>query len=150
MALLPSGTSSNEALRAEVKNWFAETQQIHQSTLRIKLLILTLGKQIPHFTAMANPTISQLSSRVVMARTVVNSPWTELTWQTWCAELSSEGKVEKAPLPHNTSRTLEASKVREWAKKRPAAARKHHTKRTVFTLERGSKLRTQGVRKQRQ
>ncbi|CAE7280042.1 ABCB1 [Symbiodinium necroappetens] len=150
LALLPSGTSSNEALHSEVKNWFAETQQIHQSTLRMKLLILTLGKQIPHFHAMANPTISQCSSRILMARTITNSLWTELTWQTWCAELSSECRVQKASLPYIESRAEEVSKVREFTKKRPAAARKSHTKRTPFTLERVSKLRTQGVRKRKQ
>ena len=116
----------------------------------MKLLILTLGKQIPHFHAMANPTISQCSSRILMARAITSSPGTELTWQTWCAELSSECRVETASLRYNESRAEEVSKVREFTKKRPAAARKSHTKRTPFTLERVSKLRTQGVRKRKQ
>ena len=148
LALLPSGTSSNEALRSEMKNWFRETQQIHQSTLRLKLLMLCLGKQIPHVLAMVNPTISQCSSRVLLARAVSTSPWTGLTWQSWCAELSRERQVEKASLPHNGCRAVETLKVRQWTKKRPAAVQKVHRKRTVFTLARGSKLRTQGVRKQ--
>ena len=149
LALLPSGTSSNGALRSEVKNWFRETQQIHQSTLRLKLLMLCLGKQIPHVLAMVNPTISQCSSRVLLARAVFDSPWTELTWQSWCAELGRERQVQKALLPHSDSRAVETLKVRQWTKKRPAAVQTVHRKRTVFTLARSSKLRTQGVRKQK-
>ena len=148
LALLPSGTSSNEALHAEVKNWFSETQQMHQSTLRLKLLILTLGKQIPHFLAMSNPTISQCSSRILLARALANSPWTDATWQSWCSELSHEAEVSKARLPYNDLRKVEVSKTRKWNMKRPAAAKpKAQIKRTVFTLKRQSKLRTQGVRK---
>ncbi|OLP90647.1 Myotubularin-related protein 2 [Symbiodinium microadriaticum] len=115
-----AGSAAVRALHSEVKNWFSETQQIHQSTLRMKLLILTLGKQIPHFHAMANPTISQCSSRILMARAITSSPGTELTWQTWCAELSSECRVETASLRYNESRAEEVSKVREFTKKRPA------------------------------
>ena len=57
--------------------------------------------------------------------------------------------MEKASLPYNESRAEEANKVRGWSMKRPAAVRKSQTKRTPFTLERVSKLRTQGVRKQK-
>ncbi|CAE7429811.1 unnamed protein product, partial [Symbiodinium pilosum] len=146
LALLPSGTSSNEALHAEVKNWFSETQQIHQSTLCLKLLMLTLGKQIPHFLAMAHPTISQCASRVLLARAVANSPWTDVARQSWCSELSHEAHVEKAALPYNESHAEGVSKVRSWNMKRPAAVKKSHFKRTVFTLKRLSKLRTQGTR----
>ena len=146
LALLPSGTSSNEALHAEVKNWFSETQRIHQSTLRLKLIMLTLGKQIPHFLAMINPTISQRSSRDLLARAVANSPWTGVMWQSWCSELSHEVHVEKPTMPYNDSRAKEVSKVRKWKMKRPAATEKPRAKRTVFTLKRKSKLRTQGVR----
>ena len=146
LALLPSGTSSNEALHAEVKNWFSETQQIHQSALCLKLLMLTLGKQIPHFLAMAHPTISQCASKVLLARAVANSPWTDVAWQSWCSELRHEAHVEKAALPYNEPRAEEVSKVRSWNMKRPAAVKKSHFKRTVFTLKRLSKLRTQRTR----
>ena len=54
--------------------------------------------------------------------------------------------MEKAALPYNESRAEEVSKVRSWNMKRPAAVKKSHFKRTVFTLKRLSKLRTQGTR----
>ncbi|CAE7810254.1 unnamed protein product [Symbiodinium sp. CCMP2592] len=147
LALLPSGMSSNEALHAEVKNWFSETQQIHQSTLRLKLIILTIGKQIPHFLAMSNPTISQCSSRNLLARALANSLWTDALWQLWCSDLSQEVHAAKASLSYNESRKIEESKSREWNMKRPAAKKKSRVKRTVFKLKRRSGLRTQGVRK---
>eukprot|EP00435_Cladocopium_sp_Y103_P014108 s4470_g3.t1 len=39
--LLPVGTTSNESLHAEINGWFRQTQSIHQSTLKLKLGILT-------------------------------------------------------------------------------------------------------------
>ena len=48
VSLLPSGTTSNEALHAEINGWFRQTQQIHQATLTLKLNAMTLGKLISH------------------------------------------------------------------------------------------------------
>lgn len=58
--LLPSGTSSNEALHAELNVCFRQTQTLHQSTLRLKLQCLTLAKQLSHESAMYHPSLRQV------------------------------------------------------------------------------------------
>ena len=66
---------------------------MHQSTLQLKLRVLTLGKVLPHYGALRYPTLSQMSSGLVLARIVTASVWTEDTWKQWC-----DGR-EKADLP---------------------------------------------------
>ena len=46
--LLPTGTTSNESLHAEINGWFRQTQRLHRSTLKLKLDILTLSKLLSH------------------------------------------------------------------------------------------------------
>ena len=145
LALLPSGTSSNEALHAEVKSWFAQTQQMHQSTLKQKLDILTLAKMLPHGAASRGLTLRQLSSRILLVRLCTPSIWTSKTWSEWCLTCKDDGSIAKASLPLEESRVEERRKVKQWNLKRPAAAKPHRRKRTVFTVERRSQLRTQGV-----
>ena len=36
-ALLPSGTTSNEALHSEINSWTRSTHEVHRSTLKLKL-----------------------------------------------------------------------------------------------------------------
>ena len=59
LTLLPSGETSTEALRAQPLNWSSQARQIHQSTLALKLGVLTLGKVLSHVTAARFPTLSQ-------------------------------------------------------------------------------------------
>eukprot|EP00439_Symbiodinium_sp_Y106_P058484 s676_g8.t1 len=139
--LLPSGTSSNEALHSEVKSWFRQTQQMHQSTLQLKLRVLTLGKVLPHYGALRYPTLSQMSSGLVLARIVTASVWTEDTWKQWC-----DGR-EKADLPLQRDRSEEVKKVSDWVSKKPAGRNGLKRKRTVFTVERSHKIRRQGVKR---
>ena len=145
LAILPSGTASNEALRAEVKSWFLQTQQMHQSTLRLKLFILGLAKVLPCVSAVHHPTISQLSSQLLLARITARSVWSDAAWEDWCMSCI---RHQKAFLPKYTSRTADVEKVRKWNLKRPAAPKKTARKRTVFTAERPSCLRSQGVRRE--
>ena len=145
LTFLPAGTSSNEALRAEIKSWFLQTQQIHKSTLRLKLSILTLSKALPHALAMQAATISQTNSRLLLARLTAKSVWSEEEWQRWCSSCAQSDKVQKAWLALNRDRAAEVRKVRTWALKRPSASKRQKQKRTIFTAARKSKLRTQGV-----
>ena len=59
--LLPSGTTSNEALHAEMNTWFRQVQAMHRSTLQLKLQIQSLAKLLAHQTALHSPTASQMS-----------------------------------------------------------------------------------------
>lgn len=58
--LLPSRTTSNEALRAEINTWFRQIQGMRKSTSRLKLTAQCLGKLLAHQTALHSPTCSQL------------------------------------------------------------------------------------------
>ena len=146
LALLPSGTTSNEALHAEIKSWFLQTQQIHKSTLRLKLVILMLSKALPHALAMQTPTLSQTTSRLLLARASAGSVWSEDAWQCWCDTAVVAEGIEKARLPFNDGRSHEVRTVRKWMLKKPSAKKQSTRKRTVFTSARKASLRTQGVR----
>ena len=143
-ALLPSGTASNEALHAEIKSGFLQTQQIHKNTLRLKLVVLVLSKALSHALAMQIPTVSQTTSRLLLARVSARSVWSEDTWRSWCATAATIEGIEKANLAFNDGRSHEVRTVRQWILKKPAIKRHVH-KRTVFTKARKSSLRTQGV-----
>ena len=83
--LRPSGTSSNEALHAEIKTWFAQTQ-LHQGTLILKLRVLKYAKQLPHFIARKHPAWSQMSIQLVLVRLVASRMWRDVTWTVCCVK----------------------------------------------------------------
>ena len=60
LSLMASGTTTNEALHAEVISWFRQIQAMHKSTLTLKLRIQSLGKLLAHQVALHSPTCSQL------------------------------------------------------------------------------------------
>ena len=141
--LLPFGTTSNEALHAEIRAWFRETQQMHQSTLEIKLRVLHLAKIMTHHAGMYRPTLRQLPRGVVLARSVVSSAWSRR--RSWSAFAGQSGK---ANLPLNARREQEASIVKAHAAKRPAikikrpAAKKHVQKKPSTHLHQHAVHRT--------
>jgi hypothetical protein len=147
-ALLPSGTASNEALHAEINNWFKQTRQIHQATLRLKFLILTMGKQLSHNSAMYRQTARQVTSGVVLARVVAQPLWSAGEWRTWCAGLSGRRITMKASVPLDVERQEQAQQVRLHVRKRPAAhdrAPAEKRRRTPYTLQRVASVRTGGT-----
>ena len=140
--LLPSGTTANEALHAEINSWYRQTQQMHRSTLVQKLQIQQLGKLLAHNIALHSPTAKQTPSSHVLSQRVGNPLWSAKTWQSDMAQQAST-------LPLKARRKTEKELVAEAAKKRPAAAPrpKARAKRTPFTLERKPGLLRSGVRK---
>jgi hypothetical protein len=150
--LLPSGTSSNEALHAELNRNFRSTQTIHQSTIRLKLQLLCFAKLISHVSAMYRPTIRQMPSAQVLARSLGRPIWTSESWHEWCNELAAHHHMTKAELPLRDSRKQEVAKVKQYLLKRPAASLQSKPvanskkKRTAFTRLRTGKLLRQGER----
>lgn len=136
LALLPSGTASNESLHAEINNWFRQTQQLHQATLAVKLEFLTIGKLIAHNAALYQPTCRQMSARTVLARASFRQLWTPTSWQTWCSSQQEVRRVVKAHLPMQREKQVQTELVRAWIAKRPASSEKRSIKRTPFTLKR--------------
>ena len=79
--LLPKGTTSNEALHAELNASFKQQQQFHQATLRLKLGIILTALQLSHHSAMTHYTLRQLRPAVVLARVAQQTIWSGLTWR---------------------------------------------------------------------
>jgi hypothetical protein len=148
LPLLPSGTTSNEALHAELNSWFRSTAQIHQATLVLKLAILVLFKLTSHNCALYRPTARQESSSVVLARAISVGVWSTSQWRAWCLQLCGHN-TRKADTPLALARREQAATLRAWVLKRPAAALPvggRAIKRTAFTLQRAGLLRKGGVK----
>eukprot|EP00438_Fugacium_kawagutii_P034931 Skav206392 [mRNA] locus=scaffold834:641080:643152:- [translate_table: standard] len=105
-AFLPSGTSSNEALHAEVNSWSRSIRMLHQSTLRLKMQILQLGKLLPHHVAQCFPTSRQWTESIVLARALSSVVWTDDAWVEFCS------LPLKAAVPLHRLRQTETSLVR--------------------------------------
>lgn len=132
--LLPSGTTSNEALHAELNSWFRQTQRMHRSTLALKLQCLQLGKLLAHSAALYMPSARQMPWTHVLARALPRPLFNQQTWQRWVVEQrrTQTGGHKNLPLPRK--RCAEQEAVAGTFKK-PAFS-KTRKKRTAFTLER--------------
>ncbi|CAE7414269.1 unnamed protein product [Symbiodinium microadriaticum] len=145
--LLPAGTTSNESLHHEINSWFRETQKIHQSSLKMKLRILRLGKLISHNAAMYHQTSRQLSQAIVLARASSHCLWNAGQWKEWCSLLEDDGKLQKAELPVEKARSSERAAVRVRAKHGTGSRlpKARVRRRTPHTLKRKDGLRRGGV-----
>lgn len=144
--LLPTGTTSNESLHAEINGWFRQTQGLHGSTLELKLHILTLAKQLSHNVALYSPTARQMPSAHVLARRLGAGIWTEEAWNAWA------GRGEKPGLPIEQRRKQEAAKVKQFLAKKPAVKKRPSTNmhRTPFNLPRSKGVKRAGVHRRRE
>ncbi|CAE7810987.1 unnamed protein product [Symbiodinium sp. CCMP2592] len=144
LRLLPSGTTSNEALHYEINRCFKETQKLHQVSLQQKLEILQLGKLLSHNRALYHHTTKQVQHGEVLARATRQSIWSSQDWSIWCAELvDGSGPKMKAELPKEDARARQRAAVRDSVKRKPAAScrqSKATTRRTAFTLSRKDSL----------
>jgi hypothetical protein len=153
LGLLPSGTTSNEALHAEINSWFRQTQSVHKSTLRLKLLVMRTAKLLCHDAAMRFPTARQMSHSVVLARCAARPIWSPASWRRWCAELAGGVRKRKAQVPLHERRLIDMAAVHAWVQKRPAAdkrpaaaAAKRSLKRTAFNRKRVGNFRKGGTK----
>ncbi len=157
LQLLASGTTSNEALHAEIGRWFEHSQSMHRATLRLKLHILRFSKLLAHNEALYRPSSRQQQQGEVLARKLGSTRlWTARSWASWCRTMESRtGTVLKSKGPllrqlHNQMSAVKSLKRPASAvvKKRPSAAPPRagrvrplaRQKRTVFTLKRSGKV----------
>lgn len=140
--LLPSGTTGNEALHAELNAWFRQVQRLHRSTLQLKLDVLHLAKLLPHQLALTMPTSRQMASGHILARRLGSPLWTKTGWKEWVAE--SRDRISQRQLKLSAHRLEEAALAKSIpaAYKRPASSGR---KRTPFTLERARGVQRAGV-----
>ena len=140
--LLPSGTTSNEALHAEMNGWFRQVQAMHRTTLVLKLQVQGLGKLLAHQTALHAPTTMQLPHSLVLAAASCRPLWTPRSWRQWTQSQRDSGA---APLPLKKRKQQDKERIGPKVK-RPAAKQR---KRTPFTLERAAGIVRTGVHKRR-
>ena len=107
--LLPSGTTSNEALRAELNAWYRQVQKLHRSTLVLKLGIQSFAKLLGHQTALHFPTTSQQPHHVVLAGAAAKPLWTKRQWQQWVGLQRDTGPE---PLPLKGRKRTEQGKIK--------------------------------------
>ena len=156
LSLLASGTTSNEALHAEMRSWFRQIQSMHQSSLRLKCSAFRLRKLLEHNTALYRPTARQMTPGHVLARRLGQKLWSARAWQRFV-----EGRPEQLPLKrlrdqHARKLVLrQAAVIRRLTGKQrqppPQAeqAIRRQKKRTAFTLLRAAGIMRQGVAKRR-
>ena len=147
---LPSGTSSNEALHAEINSWLRTTNSLHRSTLRLKLHLMHYKKVLAHHVAMCYPFIRAASEGVILSRALAASLWSDESWASWCGEQTTGGRQMKADLPLARARSHEIGLVREWVRKKPASHKKRSVKRTPFNAKRQHKLKLGGLKSAKQ
>ena len=151
---LPSGTSSNEALHAEINSWSRSINAMHRSTLAMKLKYFSYIKLLLHFLSVQYPLSHTVSASMLLSRSLHKSIWSEDEWNAWCAEQSSDTVQKKAMLSLTSARQLEARLLRDNVLKKPASRRYGQTnvKRRVtpLSVRRIHTLRSAGVKSQRQ
>ena len=151
LAFLPSGTSSNEALHAELNSWSRSTNAMHRSTLVLRLRYYRYVKMMQHYLSTQHPLTHVVTAELMLGRSLYRSIWTEEQWRTWCSQQNAEGARKKAALPLCRARESEAALVGEWVRKRPAARRQEDSKRikhtTPLTVRRRHSIKSAGVKK---
>ncbi len=97
---MPSGTSSNEALNAEINSWNQNQPELFITTLTMQLKAAILGKQLAHNKALYSPTLRQMSHDSVLQMALSSSLFPQDKWVAWCAASGvSHGSPRGQALP---------------------------------------------------
>ena len=150
LQMLPTGTSGNESLHAEINSWSRSTNALHRSTLALRLRYYHYIKLLMHHLATKHPMSHIVTAQMLLGRSLHQSIWTDEEWAAWCIEQKQAGSIQKAALPLTAARSQEAAVVREWCAKRPAskkrtgAGKSKHT--TPLTVKRRHTVRSSGVK----
>ena len=150
LQMLPTGTSGNESLHAEINAWSKSTNALHRSTLALRLRYYSYIKLLMHHLATKHPLSHIVTAQMLLGRSLHQSIWTDEEWVAWCTEQKQAGPIRKAALPLTAARSHEQAVVKEWCAKRPASkqglrsGKLRHS--TPLTLKRKHTLRTSGVK----
>ena len=149
-AFLPSGTSSNEALHAELNSWSRSTHAMHRSTLVLRLKYYRFVKMMQHYMSTQYPLTHVVTAELMLGRSMYKSIWTEEQWKAWCSQQNAENARRKAALPLCNAREAESALVAEWVRKRPATQQQENSKRskhtTPLTVRHRHSVKSAGVR----
>jgi hypothetical protein len=139
-SLMPSGTSSNESLHAELNKWFRNQPEIYLGTLMLQLRVNWIAKLMVHNTALYAPLLRYHDQGTLLI--ALASKWVfGDAWATW---VRSDLVLPLADSNASTKTALDARRVpRRITQKRPAysvavrgAPRKKKIKRTPLNLKR--------------
>ena len=162
LPMLPSGTTSNEALHREVNQWFkGNGHEVYSTTIQLQLHVMWSGKIQAHNLASYQVQLKQYHQHDLVAAAAAHKL---LTWESWTAWVSPV--TSSSNRPHATGmppllieRTKIQKCIQEHARlppvriaKRPAKCKRHiskkpaaiypkkpmgkkQQKRTVFTLK---------------
>ena len=157
-SLLPTGTTANEALHAEINSWFRNQSDIFSTTVSLQLSVAILGKQLAHSSSLFHPTLRQMRHQDVLGAVVGILKHSARDWESYCTELSVEGnRVKSSQLPLARQRAEISARIRSAAGqpsskvvKKPAGPHDKllsvlkrpckSSKRTAFTLSRPESL----------
>ena len=101
-ALLPTGTTSNEALHSEINSWTRQIQGMRRSTLQLKLLSRNI--------ALCHPPVRQMRDNTILARASCTSLWSQKSWSRFCSSFG------KAPVPLHRQRQAESIAIKNHSK----------------------------------
>ena len=118
-SLMPSGTSSNESLHAELNKWFRNQPEIYLGTLLLQLRVNWIAKLMVHNTALYTPLLRYHDQGTLLI--ALAAKWTfGAAWATWAR---SDLGLPLAESKASTKASLDARRVpRRIASKKPAYA----------------------------
>ena len=99
--LLPSGTSANEALHAEMARWYRNQPEVFLTTLELQLYICHFAKLISHNSAMYRPTLRQMTQQSVLSCVAASFPLDKKDWGAFVSEQygCKRNRIKKAKAP---------------------------------------------------
>ena len=134
-ALLPSSTTGNEASHAELNAIFRQQYKLHPATMRLKLSVFSLAKQVAHQPATRTLMSHQERQHEVLAFSLSRTLLCRKEWQAWCSDWQTSSPLKKVKLEGLRLRKQHAGRVRAWLAKHRLVVHRR-LKRTVFTRRR--------------
>lgn len=135
----PSGTTSNEALHAELNRALRCVTGLHRADLHMKLQLFRAVKLLGHNRALYAPTASQTAQSLVVNRAVAGLRlWSAAGWQC-VAVLPRVASAYDEGLAADRARAR-ARREHAPTRKRPASAPPLVEHRSVFRLRRKTRL----------
>ena len=126
LSLLGSGTSSNEALHADMNRWCANQSEWYLSTAQLQLQVNSLARLLSHNCALYSPTLRQLRQSEVLSRACGGIQLPDAQWKDYCTQLQREGLnlLAQASLPLQQAREATKKLIRAHeVRMRPAAVK---------------------------
>ena len=127
---MPCGTTSNEALHAEMRNTARACTKRHAANLELAMSCFSIGKLLAHQQSLLRPTLRGTRQVVVMARYFHHRKvWSTETWGKLCEETLESCQKQCGPVGKlRFDIRNRAKSIARWLKKRPAGKRADNVK----------------------